>query len=155
MSDTLPKTQARRRLAALWFGMAALPTLLLGYNTLQGRFDDPAAIWQWYSPFLFPTLLLIIGTLRASETAEAPAVSSTFYFRVCWGLSFFYGLCLWGALALGLQNQADSTRQLLDSLKLAGLLLTAVQSLVSLVSLALAGFFVAASPAVAPVRKAA
>ncbi|OGX89796.1 hypothetical protein [Hymenobacter coccineus] len=151
MPDTLPKAQAQHRLAILWFVLATGPTLLLFYNTIQGRFDDPAAIWQWYSPFLFPTLLLIIGTLRTSETADGPAASSTFYFRLCWGLSFFYGLCLWATLAVGLQHQADSTRQLLDSLKLAGLMLTAVQSLVSL---ALGGFFVAA-PTAAPVRKAA
>ncbi|GAA4021843.1 hypothetical protein GCM10022409_01950 [Hymenobacter glaciei] len=139
-TDTITKLQAQRRITTLWFAMAALPTLLLGYNTLQGRFTDPGAIWQWYSPYLLPTLLLMVGTLSAAEgAADSPALSSVFYYRLCWWLSLVYGLCLLGAVVVGILNQANGTRALIDSLKLVSFMLTAVQSILSL---ALGAFFV-------------
>ncbi len=66
MPDTLPTAQAQRRLAILWFAVATGPTLLF-YNNIQGRFDDPAAIWQWYS------LAVSTDWLRAKDYA-GPAV---------------------------------------------------------------------------------
>ena len=143
MVSSIPKTQAQRRLVLLWFVMAALPTMLLGYNTQQDRFADPTAVWQWFSPYLFPTLLLMVGTLRTNEdSAAAPALSSLFYYRLCMGLSLFYGLALFGTLLNGLTNQSNHTQQMLESLKHAGLMLTGIQGLLNL---ALGAFFVAPS----------
>ncbi|WP_210516129.1 hypothetical protein [Hymenobacter terricola] len=156
MSSFITKIQAQRRLSVLWFVMAALPTALLGFNTLHGAgrfYQDSTAVWQWYSPFLFPTLLLMLGTLRSAETDAAPAMSSQFYFRLCFVLSVFYGLALLGTLLMALNNQAEGSRPVLETLKQASLPLTGVQSLLNL---ALGAFFVAAphEPEPAPATKA-
>lgn len=158
----ISKTRAQRRLAILWFSMAALPTALLIFNTQKGLFDlhekartvrYAADIWKWYSPFLFPTLLLMLGTLRTAEEAPAtPAESSVFYFRLCCWLSVFYGISLTGSICIELNKLAGEEQtlaELVENLKQDSVFLTVMQSLLNL---ALGLFFT--EPAARPVAAA-
>lgn len=141
---TVPKVQAQRQLALLWFLISGLATAILGIRT-HGA-DDEAEFWKWLSPYVFPLLLLMIGTLRADETTEDVARSSRFYFRLCWATLVFYGVFLLGALYTGLNTPATDANPhaMLESLQQSGLLLTAVQSVLTL---ALGAFFVTTTPA--------
>lgn len=137
-SHTIPKVQAQRQLALLWFMISGIATAILGVRTHGSQ--DETEFWKWFSPYVFPLVLLMIGTLRADEATEE-ALSSRFYFRLCWAMLLFYGAFLLGALYSGLNTPATDAHPhaMLDSLKQSGLLLTAVQSVLSL---ALGAFFV-------------
>lgn len=128
----------QRRLAMLWFGSAAPLTAALVVATLTAKLLNPAPVWQWYAPLVAPTLLLMLGALR--PTATAPTAASAFYFRLCWGLSFFYWLCLYLTVGFGLWKQTSEDIPLPDTLKTATLFLAIVQGLVGY---ALGAFFTA------------
>ena len=124
----MPSTTFQRQLAILWFGAAAPLTALLAVGTLTGKLLDPAPVWQWYAPLVAPTLLLMLGTLRAE--AVAPTAASTFYFRLCRALSLFYWLCLYLTVGAGLWIQAsDALHPLPDTLKKGTLFLAILQGL--------------------------
>ncbi|MBC8082618.1 MAG: hypothetical protein H7Z21_05345 [Hymenobacter sp.] len=130
-------TEPQRQLAILWFGCAAPLTALLVVGTLTDKLLDPAPVWQWYTPLVAPTLLLMLGTLRAA--AAAPTAAGTFYFRLCRALSVFYWLCLYLTVGAGLWIQATDALQPLPSTLKKGTLFLAV--LQGLVGYALGAFF--------------
>ena len=148
-TPTVPKVQARRRLAVLWFVIGGLATAML--LRAHGA-PDEAEYWKWFSPYALPLAMLMIGALQADETAAEGNHTSRFYFRLCWGLLLFYGLYLLGSLVVGFNTSGESDpHAMLKSLQASSLPLTAVQGVLNL---ALGAFFVKSSAKpVAPAKE--
>lgn len=109
MSDTIPKIKAQRYLVLIWT-LIFLATLGILAHYVTGATADTEPIKLWYSPYVVPTLTLMLGSLAAAEIKGEPGESSRFFFLLCCGLSVAYGLYLFYALGDAINTQAQGAR---------------------------------------------
>lgn len=89
--------QCKKRLATLWFGIAAFAFAVVFLQSLMGHYgEDSERAWAWLTPQLLPTLSLIVGVLVADlRTSHSSARHvSSFTFRLSMCVSAFYLVAL-------------------------------------------------------------
>lgn len=126
---------AKKRLALIWFGGAAV--LFVFVFALSLHSPVAGAVWGWFLPTVMPNLSLIVGVWVADARAgDAPdQTSDSFMYWLAAGLSGFY-LLLIAALFL---SHPFAAQGLTGWLQASQLWLAAVQSLASL---AMGAFYV-------------
>lgn len=126
---------AKKRLALIWFGGAAV--LFVFVFALSLNSPVAGAVWSWFLPTVMPNLSLIVGVwvadARAGDTSDQ--TSDSFMYWLAAGLSGFY-LLLIAALFL---SHPFAAQGLTAWLQASQLWLAAVQSLASL---AMGAFYV-------------
>ncbi|GLB49824.1 hypothetical protein [Neptunitalea lumnitzerae] len=97
-------TKARKKIALLWFSVAAIIFILMLARTITGKFDDHInEAWGWFTQNLSPTLLLIISSFFTDGKDHLTEVTiDKFRFRLSFYLSLFYLLVL--LTVLGVKN---------------------------------------------------
>jgi len=150
--------KCKKVLAAIWLIGFIIPFAILSAQTLQGTFwgGKESEAWALFTPMILPTIGLIVGVLVAdalNPPLEDKQVTSTIFILTV-VLSLLY-LALVNAIFIAMPslaaNAADvtavadankdaaKTSALLDSFKRSGLMLGAIQGLVTAT---LAVFFV-------------
>jgi uncharacterized integral membrane protein len=129
----VPVAVARKRLAALWFAMAAALFLIVIAASINRSPETVRTLWSWFLPAVVPTLSLIIGVLVAEHLGKG------FERREVDG--FLLGLVSWLSAGYLLLVAAALVFELLDwlSLEASQLYLAPFQGLVAT---ALSAFFV-------------
>jgi hypothetical protein len=122
---------AKKRLALIWFGGAAVLFLFVfgfGLNS-----PSAGAVWAWFLPTVMPNLSLIVGVwvadARAGGVPDQPV--DPFMYRLAASLSAFY-LLLIAALFLSHPYAQNAAQGIAGWLQASQLWLAAVQSLASL-----------------------
>jgi uncharacterized protein YacL len=154
--------RCKKLLAAIWLIGFIIPFAILSAQTLHGTFwgGKESEAWALFTPMVLPTIGLIVGVLVAdalNPPVEDKKVTSTI-FIITVVLSLLY-LGLVNAIFIAMPNlaanaadvtavadptkDAAKTSALLDSFKRSGLMLGAIQGLVTAT---LAVFFVSKSP---------
>jgi hypothetical protein len=93
MKTPIPLEDARNRLAAIWFGGALVPFLILVVQSVMGHYGDSVQkVWAWFVPTLGPSLALILGVIGAMALAadEDPRCVKPFFLRLATGISVVY-----------------------------------------------------------------
>jgi len=142
--------KCKKVLAAIWLVGFIVPFLILSAQTLQGTFwsGKESEAWALFTPMVLPTIGLIIGVLVADATnpsSEDRKITSTIFW-VTLVLSVLY-LGLVNAIFIAMPSlaanagdvtavadpgkDAAKTSVLLDSFKRSGLMLGAIQGLVT------------------------
>jgi hypothetical protein len=142
--------KCKKILATIWLVGFIFPFLILSAQTLQGTFwgGKESEAWALFTPMVLPTIGLIIGVLVADATnppSEDKKITTTIFW-VTLVLSLLY-LGLVNAIFIAMPslaaNAADvtavpdagkdaaKTSALLDSFKRSGLMLGAIQGLVT------------------------
>lgn len=126
---------AKKRLALIWFGGAAV--LFVFVFALSLNSPVAGAVWSWFLPTVMPNLSLIVGVWVADTRAgNAPdQTGDPFMYWIAAGLSSFYLLLI---VALFLSHPF-AVQGLVAWLQASQLWLAAVQSLASL---AMGAFYV-------------
>jgi uncharacterized membrane protein len=91
------KKNARRLLAAIWFGGALILLAFFVAEHLGGRFEGRQnEAWNWFLPTVTPiTALLIASFVTEAQQGGGPRQSAdSFFVRVCAGLITVYLLLL-------------------------------------------------------------
>jgi hypothetical protein len=92
-----PLEQCQRRLLATWYlGVAPTFVVLLG-QTFFGFYGEKAGdAWSWLLPAVMPTLLLVMGTVKAAakQSATTEQTVDRYYFRLAFTFSVAYLLIL-------------------------------------------------------------
>lgn len=147
--------RCKKILAAIWFVGFIIPFAILSLQTLQGTFwgGKESEAWALFTPMVLPTIGLIVGVLVAdalNPVVEDKKVNATI-FIVTVVLSSLYLLLVVAifvmmpnlaanasnVIAVGTDatkdaaKQAANTSALLDSFKRSGLMLGAIQGLVT------------------------
>src|SRR5215213_6299640 len=144
--------KAKKILAAIWLVGFIIPFLILSAQTLLGTFwsGRDSEAWALFTPMILPTIGLIVGVLAAdalNPPVEDKKVTSTIFW-VAVVLSVLYlGLVIaifiampsLAAMNADAAAEAQKSSALLDSFKRSGLMLGAIQGLVTAT---LAVFFV-------------
>lgn len=141
---TRPLARAcRQRLTTIWLiGGGAVLTLLF-MQTLNDRYlEADQVVWDWFLPYIVPTVSLMVGVLVANATSESkadpdakPKTADPFLYRVALGVSVFYLVCLGAVLLMWDPNSRTIDVYLAD----AKFFVTALQAIVGL---SLGAFFV-------------
>ena len=142
--------RCKKILAAIWLVGFIIPFLILSAQTLQGTFwgGKESEAWALFTPMVLPTIGLIVGVLVAdalNPSSHEKKISGTIFW-VTVVLSLLY-LGLVNAIFIAMPslaaNAADvtavsdagkdaaKTSVLLDSFKRSGLMLGAIQGLVT------------------------
>ena len=140
--------KAKKILAAIWLVGFIVPFVILSAQTLMGTFwaGRDSEAWALFTPMILPTIGLIVGVLVAdalNPPVEDKKVNSTIFW-VTVVLSVLY-LGLVNAIFIAMPNLAASgaditveankdaakTSVLLDAFKRSGLMLGAIQGLVT------------------------
>ena len=132
-------TEARRRLATLWFTAAAVLFVLFIGLTVGGPLKgEPQEAWGWFLPSCVPTLSLVIGVLVAEsrQAGRKERRVDVFLFKIATGCSAFYLVVVLATLLYLGFGAADKG---LDFLKSSNLWLAPLQGLAAA---ALGAFFV-------------
>ena len=140
MNDGVDVIIARRRLAALWLGGAAIIGLLLFAQTVTGKFGGQVErAWGWFLPTVIPTLTVIVTAWFDSSDGSTKQVSGG-AFRMALGLSAVYLI----AVAATLLAQPLSAQPPLEFITSSNLWLAPVQGLAGI---GIGRFFTSQSPA--------
>lgn len=98
MGPTIPLSEARRRLATIWFPASGALFLLMVVQTFSGAYgDQEQTAWGWALPNFLPTLALMASVFasQAVDTEnETVSMVRTFFFRMAFWISIFYFLIL-------------------------------------------------------------
>jgi hypothetical protein len=103
-------TKCKKKLATLWFLGAAVPFLIIFFQTIMGHYDNQSEVaWNWFLPTIFPTLSLIIGVLviEASSKGMEEKTVNRFLFILSFSLSLFYLLTVTSTILLSPIASAD------------------------------------------------
>lgn len=96
-------TKCKKKLAILWFTGAAIPFLIIFFQTIIGHYEEHSKdAWNWFLPTIFPTLSLIIGVLvidLSGKSLETNTVNK-FLFILSFSLSLFYLLLVTSTILL-------------------------------------------------------
>jgi hypothetical protein len=143
--------KCKKVLAAIWLVGFLIPFIILSAQTLHGTFwgGKESEAWALFTPMVLPTIGLIVGVLVAdaqNPVVEDRKVNSTIFY-VTLVLSLLY-LGLVNAIFITMPSLAanatdvtavatdkdavKTTSELLDSFKRSGLMLGAIQGLVTL-----------------------
>jgi hypothetical protein len=90
-------SQAKTRLAIIWFSGAGLLFALIFAQTIGGRFGDRIdQAWNWLLPNVMPTLSLITGVLVMDALGKGAQIKSInrFLFKMTFWLSVIYLLTI-------------------------------------------------------------
>jgi hypothetical protein len=94
MAGTLSLTQAKNRLAALWFTACAAIFLVVVVQSILGRYGENAnKAFAWLLPTIMPTLSLMIGVLVAEALGHIAVHKSRinlFLYRLTFWISALY-----------------------------------------------------------------
>ena len=110
--------KCKKKLATLWFIGAAIPFLIIFFQTIIGHYEDQTKdAWNWFLPTIFPTLSLIIGVLVIDATnrgLETKTVNK-FLFTLSFSLSLFYLILVTSTILLSPIASADPLKLMGDS----------------------------------------
>jgi|GEM_PF-1168436 len=141
MTQSILLSQARKRLAVVWFAGGGLVFLFFMFCTFGNAFGDklPQA-WGWFGTNLMPTLILIfsfIGREMMVERRERTHVSS-FAFKMAFYSSIFYLVLVLVSLLL---SRSYTLTHEIGSLAFLDRASTGLNPLQVLTAAALGGFF--------------
>lgn len=98
---TITRQVAQRNLTLTWTGFTILLTLVYFVQTVGNKYPGQNdEVWDWFSPFAFPTLTLMIGTwvaVNKSTDPEQPKVDKLLY-RLAMGAIIVYFLFIFGVI---------------------------------------------------------
>lgn len=123
-------TQAKQRLAILWFVGAGLVFFLVLIQTNLGKYGDKTSeVWSWLMPTIMPNLSLIIGVFVIDALGRGLKIGriNAFLFKLTFGLSCAYLI----AVLIVFLLQPWSSRPPLEHLQQANAWLGVFQGLVA------------------------
>lgn len=136
--STVSMNLSIRKLAGVWIiGSLSILGLLIVQSLLGKYGDTTKAVWEWAAPALFPTLMLILGSLvrdlRGKPSGDI--MIQKVVFDVARSISIFY----LASVLVVILIQPATNRSPIDLMHMSELWLVLLQSLVTLI---LGAFFV-------------